>query len=323
MDITDLVLIGRNEGARLVQALQAAQGQASQIIYVDSGSDDNSVQAARDMGATVVELDTSQPFSAARGRNAGFAASRRAVDPAEFVQFIDGDCRLEPGWTNKARIHLQSNPDLGLVTGWRSEIAPEISVYNRICDHEWHRPAGPIRACGGDMMVRAEAFVAVGGFDSGVIAAEDDDFCLRLAKAGWKLERLPHKMTWHDAAITSFAQWWTRAVRAGHGFAQVGNLHPEHFRAERRRVLVFGLLLPVLFVIGIVIFAPLAWAVLAGYVASYLRGYLGLRRDGLSRSEAGHQAVFLTLSKIPNLIGMARYHVRRLRKRAPRIIEYQ
>ncbi|MEM7091346.1 MAG: glycosyltransferase family 2 protein, partial [Pseudomonadota bacterium] len=53
MDTTDLVLIGRNEGARLVQALQAAQGQASQIIYVDSGSDDNSVQAARDMGATV------------------------------------------------------------------------------------------------------------------------------------------------------------------------------------------------------------------------------------------------------------------------------
>ena len=41
------VIIGRNEGARLERSLQALAGQVAQIVYVDSGSTDGSVAAAR------------------------------------------------------------------------------------------------------------------------------------------------------------------------------------------------------------------------------------------------------------------------------------
>ena len=41
------------------------------VVYVDSGSTDGSVDLARDLGADVVELDLSSPFTAARARNAG------------------------------------------------------------------------------------------------------------------------------------------------------------------------------------------------------------------------------------------------------------
>lgn len=318
----DLILIGRNEGARLKRALAAAQGQASRIIYVDSGSTDGSVDTARTSGALVVELDMSTPFSAARARNAGFQAAQQD-SPARFVHFIDGDCALEPGWVAAALDRISQDDKLAVVTGWRSEIHRDASVYNQMCDHEWHRPAGPITACGGDMLVRASAFSEVGGFDANVIAAEDDEFCLRIAAAGWTLERLPLPMTRHDAAITRFSQWWRRAVRAGHGFAQVGVLHPGYFRTERRRVILFGLILPVLALISLLIAPLLLVPVLALYGISYARTVGGLKAEGLPDGEAWHHAVFLTLSKFPNLIGIATYWLRRVRRSPTRIIEYQ
>ncbi|MBO9451647.1 glycosyltransferase family 2 protein [Tropicibacter sp. R16_0] len=317
-----LVLIGRNEGDRLKRALDAATGQADRIVYVDSGSTDDSVAAARAAGAKVVELDMSVAFSAARARNAGFARLEQDGAP-EFVQFIDGDCALVPGWVEAAVAHIKTDPKLAVITGWRSEIHRNASVYNQMCDHEWHRPAGPITACGGDMLVRADAFRQVGGFSPQVIAAEDDEFCLRLGAAGWRLERLPLEMTRHDAAITRFSQWWRRAVRAGHGFAQVSDLHDGYFRTEKRRVLLFGLILPLVAVLGAAWSIWLPILVLGLYAVSYARTIKGLLAEGLPRDEARKHALFLTLSKFPNLLGMAKYHLNRVRDRTPEIIEYQ
>ncbi len=212
MSSIDVILIGRNEGDRLVAALASVAGVARQIVYVDSGSSDESVANARRAGAQVIELDTSTPVSAARARNAGFAALR---DP-DIVQFIDGDCMLVPEYLHAACARLEEEPALGLVTGWRSEIHPEASVYNRLCDWEWRRPAGPILTCGGDMTVRASAWRGIGGMNPTAISSEDEEFCLRLGKAGWQFERIPFEMTRHDAAMHRFGQWWSRMVRAGH-----------------------------------------------------------------------------------------------------------
>src|ERR1700744_855397 len=68
-----VVLIGRNEGERLRRALESLAKRAEQLVYVDSGSTDDSVALARSFGATVVELDLRRPFTAARARNEGFA----------------------------------------------------------------------------------------------------------------------------------------------------------------------------------------------------------------------------------------------------------
>lgn len=319
MTPVDVVQIGRNEGARLVAALSAVRGQAREIVYVDSGSTDGSRAEARAAGAQVVELDLAAPFTAARARNAGFDA----LTSPRFVLFIDGDCVLQPGFIEAARANLQANPRLALVTGWRAEIHPDASIYNALCDWEWHRPAGPIRACGGDMLVRAEAWRDVGGMNPSVIAAEDDEFCTRLRKAGWELERIPARMTVHDAAMSRFDQWWVRAVRTGHGFAQVGQLHPDYFVTERRRVLIFGLVLPILFVAGLFVMPWVSGVVLLLYAVSHLRAVRALIRDGVSPARARALAPLLTLSKFPNLIGMMRYHARRLSGADMSIIEYK
>lgn len=319
MTDVDVVLIGRNEGARLVAALASAQGQARRLVYVDSGSTDNSLAEARKAGAQVVDLDMSTPFSAARARNAGFDALQ---DP-EFVMFIDGDCILIDGFIDAGRAHLDANPKTGMVTGWRSEIHRDKSLYNQLCDWEWHRPAGVILACGGDMLVRASAWSGVGGMDPTVIAAEDDEFCTRLRKAGWTLERIPHEMTRHDANMLTFDQWWSRAVRTGHGFAQVGSIHPEYFATERKRALFYGLALPVLILLSALVAWWLPLILFGLYELSYFRTAYGLRSAGMATGESWRHAWLLTLSKFPNFLGMARFHLRRLRGNEIRIIEYK
>ena len=67
---------------------------ASVIVYVDSGSNDGSVQRARHLGADVIELDMRVPFTAARARNVGFRRLREISPDIEYVQFVDGDCEL-------------------------------------------------------------------------------------------------------------------------------------------------------------------------------------------------------------------------------------
>ncbi len=318
------IAIGRNEGERLVRCLASMKGAAEALIYVDSGSSDGSVDAARATGAVIVELDMSKPFTAARARNAGFAALVGQGIVAEFVQFVDGDCALVEGWIAEAKAALEADPQLGIVTGWRSEIFRDASIYNALCDFEWRRPAGPITTCGGDMMVRRAAFESAGGFDDTVIAAEDDEFCVRVRSAGWKMERLPLEMTRHDAAMTTFGQWWQRAVRSGHGFAQVGWLHREYFTRERRRVWFYGGVLPLVALLGVLFVSVLVLLlVLAVYGLSYWRTVRGLVGEGLPAEEAQRHAVFLSLSKFPNLKGMLTFYWRQMRGSAMRIIEYK
>ena len=218
---------------------------------------------------------------------------------------------------------LSNADDLGLVTGWRSEIDPEASIYNAMCDYEWHRPAGDIPACGGDMMVRAEAFERIDGFNPEVIAAEDDEFCTRLRKDGWRLHRLPIPMTHHDANMMTFGQWWSRAVRTGHGFEQVNDLHSDYFVRERMRMWLYGAVLPFAALFGAVLYWPLLAAIVVLYGVSYVRSVRGLEKSGLERTSALRQSVYLFLSKFPNVIGASKYRKRKRSGAEMEIIEYK
>ena len=241
------VVIGRNEGERLQRCLRALDPSALPVVYVDSGSSDGSLTFARELGALVVDLDLSQPFTAARARNAGLARLRAAA-PVAYVMFFDGDCEAFPGWLAAGSEALARDPRLGAVCGRLRERHPEASPYNALCDLEWDAPPGPTRAVGGNAMYRVEALAKAGGFNPRLIAGEEPELCLRLTRLGYTLERLPVDMAWHDAAITRFGQWWRRAVRSGYAYAEGAQLHgaePERFRVrEVRRIVFWGILVP-------------------------------------------------------------------------------
>jgi GT2 family glycosyltransferase len=312
------VVIGRNEGRRLVDCLASMPADMAPVVYVDSGSTDGSPAAAREAGAVVVALDMTVPFTAARARNAGLAALVRDAPGPEFVQFIDGDCQLHPDWAKAALVFLQARPEVAVVCGRRREAHPERSVWNRLCDAEWNTPVGEALACGGDAVMRTDAVVAEGGYDETLIAGEEPDLCLRLRRAGWKVWRIDHEMTLHDAAMTRLSQWWKRTRRAGHAFAEGAWRHgaaPErHWVTETRRAVVWGLGLPVLAGLGMLLVTPWAGLLLLAYPAQVLR---------LGRRLGAERAVFTVLGKLPEAMGVLQFHANRLRRRRSGLIEYK
>lgn len=325
--VVDAVVIGRNEGARLVACLTSMAGAARRIVYVDSGSTDGSPEAARAAGAEVVMLDLAQPFTAARARNAGLAALAEGT-PEEgeaYVQFVDGDCALREGWLEAARGFLDANPAVAVVCGRRRERHPEASIYNHLCDLEWDTPVGEALACGGDALVRRNALLEVGGYRDGLIAGEEPELCLRLRARGWKIWRIGQEMTWHDAAITRFGQWWRRTRRAGHAFAEGAALHgggpQRHWVAETRRALVWGLGVPVAALLAMVLVGSWGALVLLAWPAQAVR--MAWRNRALGARMALVMGMFSTLCKIPEMLGVLEYHLKRRFGRASRIIEYK
>ncbi|NBB97502.1 MAG: glycosyltransferase [Alphaproteobacteria bacterium] len=314
----DAVVIGRNEGARLLRALAAAQTVARQVVYVDSGSSDGSADAARGLGVTVIELDPARPFTAARGRNAGLAA----LPDAEFLQFIDGDCVLEPGWPARALAHLHEHPRAGLVFGRQYEAAPDASIYNWMTDWEWNKPLGPDTFCAGCLMVRADALRGVGGYNETLIAGEDDDMCHRMQAAGWQTWCIDAPMTEHDARLLSLAPWWRRSLRAGHSYAELGVLHGAA-AGQRRRAMLWGAVLPLVAMGGLLVGWSVMIAVAALYVISLLRQWWRFRARGLNARRAAQAAGLLMLGKVAEAVGMTDYWRARVAGRRRDLIEYK
>jgi GT2 family glycosyltransferase len=321
-----IVVIGRNEGDRLITCLKTAIPQSPHLIYVDSGSTDGSVMSAKTLEVEGVELDLSIPFTAARARNLGFARLLERHPNLGYVQFVDGDCALEEGWCDRALAFIQADPSIAVVCGRRRERFPQASVFNALCDLEWNTPIGEALACGGDALMRVAAFQQVGGYTESLIAGEEPELCLRLRQQGWRIMRIDQDMTWHDAQMLHFSQWWRRAIRGGHAYAEVSWLHrheAERFwQRESRRIWVWGAGVPLLSLALL----PIAhfWSGLLGllYPLLMLKTY-GQTRRRCQWSLAFYYGLFCTLAKFPELQGQLWFHINRLRGDRSALIEYK
>ncbi len=319
------VVIGRNEGERFRRCLDSLVGRLTPIVYVDSGSTDGSIEHALHHGVDVLDLDTSIPFTAARARNAGFERVEALAPDVELIMFVDGDCEVDPEWLPTAQRFLQDRDDYAAVCGRRRERYPDASVYNYLCDVEWNTPIGDTKACGGDVMMRAEAFAAVGGFNPALIAGEEPELCVRLRAAGWKIRRLDQDMTLHDANVTRFAQWWTRTLRGGHAYAEGAAMHgaaPErHAIKESRRAVMWGLALPIVAIAAGPLTSGLSLALLLLYPLNTARIVNRLSRQHEARPWT--VATFLMLAKFPEALGWLRYQTGRLTGKRSKLIEYK
>lgn len=324
-----IVVIGRNEGARLLQCLDSIRDVARMTVYVDSGSSDNSVAAARARGVEVVELDPSRPFSAARARNEGFGRLTDLCPDISFVQFIDGDCVLLPGWLQAAAAALAAEPSRGAVVGHLLERNADASIYNRLCALEWRSKPGDLvdyGAFGGISMMRAAVFRQLGGFKAEVIAGEDSELGVRMGLAGYRITKLDQNMATHDANMTSFKQWWRRSVRAGHAIGQRADINGDSPQQDcikqRKSTWLWGIALPVL--VLLLLIPTRGWSLLL--LAAY--GFLGYRVVNFRRGEGDDlpdamlYARFILLAKFANGLGLIKYQFNKMAQRFE-IIEYK
>lgn len=319
-----VVIIGRNEGDRLVHCLKSLITQTSQIVYVDSASTDDSVHNAHNLGAKVLSLDMSIPFTAARARNEGFELMRKLYPQTDYAQFVDGDCEMTTGWLASAKNFLATHQDVAVACGRRRERYPERSVYNMLCDMEWNTPVGEAKACGGDALIRVCAFEEVRGYRPSLIAGEEPELCVRLRAAGWRIWRLDIEMALHDAAMIRFGQWWKRTLRTGYAFAEGAHLHgapPErHWVMEARRALIWGLCIPVLAVSLSFSIGLWGLTMLLVYPLQIIRLAL---RGTKSTKENWWRALFLVLGKFPEAIGQLKFFYISHTGRTSRLIEYK
>ena len=312
------------------------------VVYVDSGSTDGSVAFAEGLGVRVVDLDVSDGFTAARARNAGADLLLDGASPPDFIQFVDGDCVLDPDWLDTARAAMSEDPGLAVAAGRVREVAPGASLYNRLIDMEWNTPVGPARSVGGIALYRADALRAAGGFDPDLICGEEPELCFRLRAKDWRVVRLDAEMCSHDADMTRLSQWMTRTERTGWAFAEGADrmgASPERYNVrERDRILVWGGLVPAAILVCTVsaiasalagwgawpVFAAFALIGILAYPAMALRvARWRVRARGDAWRDAIPYGMLIMAGKPWEMAGLLRYRRARTAGRRGQLIEYR
>ena len=330
LPLVSVVVIGRNEGPRLQRCLQsiAQMNHPSfdfEVIYVDSGSTDNSLTLAKESGATVIALRPDRP-TAALGRNAGWHAANGSI-----ILFLDGDTILQPDFVANSLPDL-ARENIAIVWGHRREIHPEHSRYNRVLDLDWIYAPGPTLYCGGDALFRRSVLDATNGFDETLIAGEEPELCRRISALGHTILHVDRPMTLHDLAITRFSQYWRRNTRAGHAYAEVSaqlaargeSFWIEESRRNRNRALTLtGLLL--LAVLTAAVFRttlPLA-AVVLFYLAIALRTAWKFRWKSSSKLTLFLYGIHSHLAQVPIYLGQLEFHRNRSKGQRAALVEYK
>ncbi len=192
---------------------------------LDTGPDDeliladNSGIAPADERVAVVPATGEQ--SPSHARNTGAERARR-----DWILFLDADCSAPADLLDRFFADAP-DADVGALAGAvvpapgsgadPPGLAVRYGAAKSFLDQGAHlaHPYMP-RAVAANLLVRREAFEAVGGFYEGVRAGEDTDFSWRLQRAGWRLEGRPAAEVEHRYRTTVRAlrrQW--RGYAAG------------------------------------------------------------------------------------------------------------
>jgi len=234
--------------AACLATLPAAAGPHElEVVVVDNASRDGSAEIARRLGVKVLENPANLGLS--RAIDLGAAAT-----DAPWLLLVNPDTRLAPGALARLLATAAADPTIGCVgphlrnsdgseypTGRRF---PSILVgalhaalgtvwpgnpatrHYHMADLDRSRPVPVDWVSGACMLLRREAYEAAGRFDAGYFMYfEEMDFCLRLARAGWRVVYDP------GAEVTHILGGSTRSAP----YRKVWNHHRSALRFYCRR----------------------------------------------------------------------------------------
>ena len=212
--------------ARCLESLRALEYPDVEIIVVDDGSTDGTADIARRFGVRLISTPNRGLSSA---RNTGLAAATGPV-----VAYIDDDAYADPHWLAYAVSAL-------LAGGHAAVGGPNVPPPDDgpVAEAVARAPGGPIHVLlsdtvaehipGCNMVFRAEALRAIGGFDPRFRTAGDDvDVCWRLQARGETIGFHPAAMVWHHRR-NSVRAYWRQQVGYGRAEALLERKWPDKY----------------------------------------------------------------------------------------------
>ena len=189
-----------------------------EILVVDNGSDDNSVNVAQSMGVRWIPLERN--YGLAGALNHGAAASE-----GEYLLFLNNDMRFAADFVTQLVGVLSCSPELFGVDAMQFDWEGQEVVHSRTSLRKSKWPSGGIPgwefaqspACeptvclmgsAANLLVRRDMFEALGGWDVDYpVGWEDVDLCWRASMRGWGICYVPAAICWHrvGASVASAA----------------------------------------------------------------------------------------------------------------------
>jgi N-acetylglucosaminyl-diphospho-decaprenol L-rhamnosyltransferase len=188
MLITAIIVTYQSEEV-ITACVSALLAQGIKAIVVDNASRDATIERATKAGAQIISLP----------KNIGFgAASNFGAEQAQspWLLFINPDAVVQEDAIVQFKTAIESYPDAGILSPRIVEpdgrrFSPPRSILATFLTGEHSQKFEPGGDCctsavsGACMMVRADLFNSLGGFDRNIfLFYEDDDLCRRVAEAG-------------------------------------------------------------------------------------------------------------------------------------------
>ena len=249
IDVIVPVYKGARETRRCIDTvLESVQREPFEVVVVDDASPDAGIVAylnglAASGRITLARNETNKGF--VRSVNRGMSAH-----PDRDVVLLNSDTEVANDWLDRLRKSACSEPDIGTATpfsnnatictypfpGWTGGLPGKlgVSVLDRLfAAANAGRTVALPTAVGSCMYVRRACLQQVGLFDAerfGRGYGEENDFCLRAAKAGWRSVLAADVFIFHEGAV-SFSD--ERSARAQAVLEAVLAVHPDYVRLVR------------------------------------------------------------------------------------------
>ena len=188
----NVIITAWNQGKFLeetIRSLLAQSQRPAELLYVDDGSTDNSVEIARRFPE--VRVLALEHQGVAKARNAGYAALKSAYRDAPYVMFADGDDKYSVNYLAAGCAALEADLRLGAAY-------PHITRFDENGSSSWsgNRPydydaLASENYVPSPSVLRREAFESAGGWQDVLDRLWDWDLWLRMTRLGWSLQQMP------------------------------------------------------------------------------------------------------------------------------------
>lgn len=239
MDLAQIsiIIIGLNEEKNLDRVFQSLLKQSYpieklELIYVDSGSEDRSVEIAKKYTSNVFVEKSFYP-TAARGRNRGLIAAT-----SDIVHFVDGDVEIGKHYLKQAVNKLLSVDDLAAVTGYIAEKNISQNFLNKVFSEALsNHGEGFTNQTKAGGTYKKKILLEINGYDERIKLGEETELGERILEKEFQIYQINEEMGRHDYDFSGVRSLFARSFAMGKSFAIQSLIegHGNYWRTTKRR----------------------------------------------------------------------------------------